>query len=205
MDYKTPASPEILERTRTALKNHNFDSIVMQTEKEALDKIRELIPNGASIMNGSSRTLEEIGFVELLKQGGHGWNNLHDAVLAEKDKTKQDLLRRQSVASDYYLGSAHAITESGEMVFASNTGSQLPHLAYTSTNIILVVGTHKIVPTLDNAFKRIDEYIFPLENERIKQLYGMGTLHSKTLVYRQESPKSGRKILVIFVNKVLGF
>jgi len=106
-------------------------------------------------MNGASRTLEEIGYVDYLKSGTHGWKNLHEEILAEKDPATQALLRKQSVLSDYYLGSAHAVTQTGELVIASNSGSQLPHLAYTSPNIILVVGTHKIVPTLQDALARI--------------------------------------------------
>jgi len=43
----------------------------------------------------------------------HGWNNLHESILAETDKTKQDLLRRQALLSDYYLGSVHALAQDG--------------------------------------------------------------------------------------------
>ena len=156
-------------------------------------------------MNGASQTLQQIGYVDYLKEGKHGWNNLHDAVLAEKDPAKQALLRKQSVVSDWYLGSAHAITQDGKIVVASNSGSQLPHLAFTSPNIILVVSTEKIVGTLQDAFDRIDTYVVPLEDARMKAAYGYGTAHNKTLILHGENPGIGRKVHVIFVNEKLGF
>ncbi len=156
-------------------------------------------------MNGSSRTLEEIGFVKYLKEGRHGWNNLHEAILAEKDPTKQSALRKQSVLSDFYLGSAHAAAETGEIVIASNSGSQLPHLVYTSPNIILVVGAQKITPDLDTAISRLKEYVFPLEDERMKEAGMGGSFISKLLIINREPPFSKRKAHIIFVNEKLGF
>jgi hypothetical protein len=91
------------------------------------------------------------------------------------------------------------------MVIASNSGSQLPHLAYTSPNIILVIGAQKITPTLSDALTRIDEYVVPLEDVRMKTAYGYGTLHSKTLILHKENSSMGRKVHVIIVNEILGF
>src|SRR5487761_2201177 len=139
MEYTTLASKESLEKTVAALTANNFMPEVVATKEAALARIKELIPAGASIMNGASTTLQQIGYVAYLKEGTHGWNNLHAAILAETDAAKQGELRKMGVLSDYYMGSVHALTEGGEMLIASNSGSQLPHLAYTSPNLILVV------------------------------------------------------------------
>ncbi len=205
MDYKTLASKETIEKTILALKANNFDGITVTTGKDALAKIKELIPQGASVMNGSSTTLNQIGYIEYLKAGAHGWKNLHEEILAEKDPEKQTLLRKQAISSDYYLGSAHAVTEVGNLVFASNTGSQLPHLAFTSQNVILVVSTKKIVTDIPQAFDRIDTHIVPLEDVRMLAAYNAHTQHSKTLILHKENPIMGRKVLVIFVEEDLGF
>lgn len=205
MDYATLAPQDSITKTAATLTAHHFEPIIVATKEEALAKLKELIPQGASVMNGASKTLEEIGYIEYVKSGAHGWNNLHDAILAEKDPMKQALLRKQSVVSDFYLGSVHAITEEGELVIASNTGSQLPHLAYTSPNIILVVGAQKIVPTLSDALKRLKQRVIPLEDERMKQVYGYGTMHNKTLILHGENPALGRTVRVIIVNEPLGF
>ena len=199
------ARREVVEKVEKALAERGFLPETVGTGADAFARIKELIPAGASVMNGSSRTLEEIGFVEYLKAGQHGWNNLHANILAEKDTERQKELRKYSVVSDYYLGSAHAVTEGGEIVVASNSGSQMPHLVFTSPNIVLVVSTKKIVPTLSDAFERIDKCIMPLEDVSIQKKFGVHTIHAKTLIMHKENPMMGRKVHVIFVNEKLGF
>jgi L-lactate utilization protein LutC len=193
------------EKTRASLTSNNFEAIEVATKAEALEKVRSLIPEGVSIMNGTSETLRQIGFIDYLKEGAHPWKNLHDVILAENDPEKQGRLRRESVVSDYYVGSVHAVTENGELVIASNTGSQLSHLVYTSPNIILVVGKNKIVPSLKEAFERIDAHVIPLEDKRMHEVYGFGTTHAKTLILHRENPAMGRKIRVVIVDEDLGF
>ncbi|MBI5004228.1 lactate utilization protein [Candidatus Kaiserbacteria bacterium] len=203
--YSQTADSQIIQATMDALSARHFIPYRAENRSEALSKIRELIPAGVSVMNGSSRTLQDIGFIDVLKNHDHPWDNLHDAILAETDPDKQAQLRKYSVASDFYLGSVHALTQEGELVIASNTGSQLPHLAFTSPNIILVVGSQKIVPTLDDAMRRLQAHVIPLEDERMKEAYGFGTTHAKTLILHRENPSMGRKVNVIIVDETLGF
>ena len=157
-------------------------------------------------MNGTSTTLQEIGYIDYLKADQHGWVNLHEQILAEKDPAKQSVLRK-SIVPDFYLGSVHAATETGELMIASASGSQLPFLAFTAANLVLIVSTQKIVPTLQDGFGRIDTQIVPLEDARMKTVYGpqSGTLHAKTLILHKEAGFSGRKVHVIFVEEKLGF
>jgi L-lactate utilization protein LutB len=205
MDYTQIATKESVEKTISALKERGHLPEFVETRSEALERIKELIPAGASVMNGTSRTLEEIGLVDYLKSGTHGWNNLHEAILAETDKAKQGALRKQSVLSDFYLGSAHAVAETGEIIIASNSGSQLPHIIYTSPNLILVVGAQKIAPNLDGAMRRLQEHVIPLEDERMKSTGAPGTYPSKILIINKEQSFMGRKSYIIFVNERLGF
>lgn len=190
----------------TALTERGHLPELVQTKEEALARIKELIPQGVSVQSGASRTLEEIGFIDLLKAGTHGWNNLKDAILAEKDPVKQAELRKHSVLSDFYLGSVHAVAETGEIVVASNSGSQLPHLVFTSPNMILVVGTQKITPDLNSSMARLKEVVFPLEDTRMKSVgVEAGSYIAKTLIIDKEQPFMGRKSHIIFVNEKLGF
>ncbi|MDO8577502.1 MAG: lactate utilization protein [Candidatus Wildermuthbacteria bacterium] len=205
MDYETLASREAVERAIAALAERGVGSELVNNRTEAFERIRALIPQNASIMNGSSRTLEEIGFVDYLKSGQHPWNNLHQAILDEKDPQKQAELRKQSVLSDYYLGSVHGVAQTGEMVIASNSGSQLPHIVFTSPNLIFVVGTQKIVPDLEAAIKRVWEYVLPLEDKQMKSMGASGSAISKLLIFEKEPDFMKRTVRVIFVQEKLGF
>lgn len=205
MNFETLASKEVIDLIIKALAERNIEAVVVDSAAEALAKIKELIPSGVSVMNGASVTLEQIGFVEYLKSGEHGWNNLHAGIAAEQDKAKQMELRRQAVSADYYLGSVHALSQTGEFVIASNTGSQLPHIVFTSPNLIFVVGAQKIVPTLALAMERLESYVVPKEDEHMKQKYGVGTSLNKIVIFKNENPKMGRKVRMILVREVLGF
>lgn len=205
MTFDTLASQETITKVTTNLMGKGYIVTTVPSSQEALETIKALIPAGASVMNGSSKTLEQIGYIDYLKTEAHSWDNLHAKIVAEQDPQKQELLRRQSVLSDYYIGSVHALVENGEFVVASNTGSQLPHIVYTSPNLIFVVSTKKIVPTLDEALKRLEEYVIPLEDENMKTKYGMGTQLSKLAIIKAESPFSTRNVHFLLVQENLGF
>src|SRR3990172_6125431 len=101
------------------VKARGIKSEFVENSAEALRRLKELIPIGSEVMTGSSTTLEEIGFIDLLMSGNHAWRNLKDSLLAEKDPMKQSELRRRCALSEYFLGSVHAIAETGELVVAS--------------------------------------------------------------------------------------
>lgn len=205
MEYNTLKTKEVTTKVIEALNKKNVQAFTVESGKDALEKIKELIPAGASVMNGASVTLEQIGFVDYLKSGEHGWNNLHEGILAEKDPAIQASLRKQAVLSDYYLGSVHALTETGEYLIASNSGSQLPHIVFTSANLIFVVSTKKIVPNITEAMNRLMEYIMPLEDKHMKEKYGVGTAANKILIVNGENGMMQRKVTMILVNEDLGF
>lgn len=205
MNYNILTTGESLKKTYDALATKGYKVELVKTGFDALSKIKEIIPEGATIMNGSSTTLSQIGFVDVLKNKEHKWNNLHDKVLNEADPDLQAELRKQVVHSEYYLGSVHALTEDGDMLIASNSGSQLPSIVYTSTHLVFVVGTQKIVPNLEEAFNRLEQYVVPLEDKRALEAYGVNTQVNKILLIKGENPHMGRTIHIILVEEILGF
>jgi L-lactate utilization protein LutC len=204
MDYNVLASGEIISKTIAALKERNISVQLVANKTEALAAVKNLLPTRAEIMTGGSTTLEQIGFVDLLKSGAHPWQSFKDKIFAEPDPAKQGKLRQQSCLAEYFLGSVHAVTEKGEIVVASNTGSQLPSYVFTSNNVIWIVGTQKIVPSLEEGLKRVWEYCLPLEDQRQKSIGGKGSNVGKILIFERETLPF-RKINLIFVNEVLGF
>lgn len=199
------ANKELLSKTVDALKAKGYEVDVAQNAQKALDDIKATIPKGASVMNGSSVTLEQVGYVDYLASGKHDWVDLHAQIALENDLEKRARLRRESVLSDYYLGSVHALAETGEFVIASNTGSQLPHVVFTSPNLIFVVSTKKIVVNLDSALKRLTEHVVPLEDKHMQELYNQNTALNKIVIFKGEAPMIGRKIKFILVEEDLGF
>lgn len=204
MTYDTIPSAEVIEKTIVAVGARNVSVHLVETKAEALEKVKSLIPDGAEVMTGSSTTLQQIGFVDLLKSGNHSWKNLKEVIVAEKDPAKQTELRKLSVSADYFLGSVHAITEDGQTVTASASGSQLPSYVFTSDNVIWVAGAQKIVPTLESAFARIHDYVYPLEDARMKSVGMGGSVIAKMFIFEREVMPN-RHVHLVLVKEVLGF
>lgn len=204
MEFDKLTSKESVERAVAALKQRGISAEFVESSADALKRLREIIPAGAELMTAGSTTLGQMGFTELLKSGRHPWKNLKDAVLAEKDAAKQAALRKQSVTADYFIGSVHAVAETGEVLTASASGSQLPSYAFSSANVIWVVGTQKVVADVQTGMRRLREYCLPLEDARMKSSGYSGSTIGKVLVFEREiNPE--RRIRLIFINEKLGF
>ncbi len=59
-----------VEQVAAALRSHNIEAIVVETGAEARDVVLGLIPDGAEVHSGKSKTLEDIGlYAELVESG----------------------------------------------------------------------------------------------------------------------------------------
>ena len=66
-----------------------------------------------------------------------------------------------------------------------------------------MVGSQKIVPDRDAAFRRIYEYSYPREDARAQEAYGIGSGVNKVLIVNSEIIPD--RITVILVKQELGF
>lgn len=206
MDYASLPTQDRIQRTLEAVKGRGINAELVGTKEDALARVQALIPPGSLVMTGASVTLQQIGFEALLISGDHPWRNFKADLLAEKDPVKQSAMRRQGTLAEYYLGSVNALAETGELVFASGSGSQLPAYAYSSRNVIWVAGAQKITPTLEDAIRRIREYVLPLEDQRMKRLGNpAGSRIGRILILENEPAYLRRNLTLILVNQVLGF
>jgi hypothetical protein len=89
------ADKDMVKKTIEALKSRGIQVEFLNNKEDALKRLTEFIPPGVDVMAGSSTTLNEIGFVDLLKSGKHPWNNLKDKIVSEKDPQKQAELRKK--------------------------------------------------------------------------------------------------------------
>lgn len=185
-----------------ALKGNGIEPYFAENGREAVKKALELIPAGSEVMTMSSTTMDQIGLSKELNSPGK-FNSVR-AKLSSMDHGAQGMeMRRLGSAHEFAVGSVHAITEDGRLVIASATGSQLPAYSYGAKKVIWVAGTHKIVKDLEEGIERVYNHSLPLENERAKKVYGVGSAVGKMLIINKE-PSPGR-LAIILVNEVLGF
>ena len=201
MNWNTLATKQSVEKTIAALKANGIEAVFVNDGAEAKKKALEMIPKGTEVMNMTSVTLDTIGLPKELNESGK-FNSVR-AQLMDKNVSAREK-KMLGAAPEWVVGSVHAVTENGEVLVASNSGSQLPAYAYGSDHVVWIVGTQKIVKDLEEGRKRIYEYVLPLESERAKKAYGVaGSFVSKLLIFNREA--SVGRISVILVGEVLGF
>jgi L-lactate utilization protein LutB len=197
------ANEETIEETVENLEANGFDVVVVDSAEEALETLQSHIPAGASVMNGHSTTLEEVGFAEYLTEGDHEWESLPDEIWSIDDDAERQAARRESQTADYFLGGINAISQTGELVAADRSGSRIGAYPFAASNVVIVSGVNKIVPTLEDALDRLESVAYPLENERAKEAYGVESAIAKQLIFRQEL-EDGRTTVVL-VRDQLGY
>jgi hypothetical protein len=154
------------------------------------------------VLLSTSETLNQIGFAQVVNESGK-YESIRKQLMAIDRKTNEAEFRRLSQSPPYDVGSVHAVTEEGDLLIASATGSQLGPYAFGAGKVVWVVGAQKIVPTLQDGLKRLREYSLPLEDARALQAYGMNSSLNKILILTRE-PNPARANVVL-VEEVLGF
>jgi L-lactate utilization protein LutC len=187
---------ETVEEAVQNLDANGFEVVVVDSAEEALDTLKSHIPDGASVMNGHSTTLEEIGFDEYLTEGDHEWEALPNEIWSIDDDAERQAARREAQTADHFLGSVNAIAKTGELVAADRSGSRIGAYPFAAANVTIVSGVNKIVENLDAALDRLESVAYPLENERAKEAYGVESAIAKQLIFRQEL-EEGRTTVVL--------
>ena len=190
-----PVEGDPLERVAAVLRAHNIETILVDTAAEARAAVLAMIPEGAEVHSGKSKTLEDVGLYSELVDSGR-YDALRPRLLRMDRQTQGREMRKLVGAPDVMLGSVAAVTEDGTLVAASATGSQLGPYAAGAGRLILVVGSQKLVPDLDAALRRIHEVVFPYENAQVRERLGVDTVLEKVLlIYGEWQP--GRTTVVL--------
>ncbi|GJJ68207.1 hypothetical protein EMPS_00553 [Entomortierella parvispora] len=204
--YSKPASPERIAAAKAGLEANGFKVHIANGKGEAFATLKSLIPAGASLNNAHSTSLEEIGFITYLK-GETPWNNVHATLLAEKDPAKQGELRRTIGSTvDYYLTSLAAVTEDGLLVHGDWSGSKVGGVAFGAANVIVLVGSNKIVKDEAEARARAFDFTLKVESARVRDVYGAPNSEFANFeVIRKVNPFNPNRIQVVIVNDALGY
>jgi L-lactate utilization protein LutB len=200
--FAIPASDAQIERTLQALEANNIHAIVAENGAEAKKILMEIIPDGVEVFTSSSVTLNTLGITEEIDKSGR-YDSVREKLALMDRKTQNREMMKLGATPEYMIGSVHAVTETGQVIIASKTGSQLAGYVAGAAHVIWVVGTQKIVPTLEDGMKRVEEYTLPLESARAFKAYGIYSSISKLLIVNKEF-LPGRTTMIL-VKENLGF
>lgn len=192
----------VIERARATLQANNMRARIVGSREQARRDVMAMIPDGATVMNVTSTTLDQLGLSKEIEDSTR-FDSIRRRIIALPQSEQRAQMRRLSAAADVVVGSVHAITEDGQILVASNSGSQLALYVFSAAKVIWVVGAQKIVANVDQGMARIREHSFKLEDERMRKVYGMGSAINKVLLVNREVLPD--RVEVLLVKDVLGF
>ena len=197
-----PANAGSIRRTMEALAERNVEAVLVSDAEEALARLKELVPEGSEVFVNTSETLSSIGYTGYM-HGNDRYVNLHDRMMALPDPAEQREFRRKTTTANYFVGSVQAIAETGEIVVASGSGSQIGAYSYGAKRLILVAGTQKICATLAEAEARTRGYTLERHDRWLEDQGRVATPIGKYMVMEHE-PMAGR-ITLILIPESLGW
>ena len=200
--FADPAPAPRLERAAAALTAHGFTVEILDDAAAARTRINDLIPEGTSVFTGASETLRLSGIEEDINHSGR-----YDALRARgatMDRaTQRNEIWRLISTPDVIVGSVHAVTETGSLVVASASGSQLPGYAGGAARAIWIVGAQKLVPDLPAALRRVEEHCLPLESARVQAVYGRPSAINRLLILNADTDPGRGTVLLL--REAIGF
>jgi hypothetical protein len=199
-EFSKVATDEQIARTARALEANKFRPLVAENGEAARKLFFEVLPEGAKVYSGASITLDSLGITEVIENSGK-YDALRPKVWKLDRQTQGDEIRRLGASPDFMVGSVHALTEDGHALVASFSGSQIGAYASGAGQVIWVVGAQKIVRDTAEGLRRIQEYSYPLEDERAQGAYKMRSAVNRVLIYNADM-FPGRTTIIIVKEKI---
>lgn len=199
--FDAVASPDRVEAVARALRARGFDVEIVDGPEGAREAVLRRLGPADEVLEAKSLTLQEIG---LDREGPVP--TPYRRLRPELDRLTREGLReekrRRGASPAVIVGSAQAVTEQGEVLVASGSGSQLGPYSYGAARVIWVIGAQKIVRDLDEGLRRIREFALPREDARVRGRGGSGSSFNKLLVVFGEH--QAHRISVILVRRKVG-
>jgi hypothetical protein len=194
VEFAEPTSEATLEAVAERLRARNFEVVIVDDGAAAKAEVLSRVPEGSQVHSGKSKTLEDAGIFDEF-MNNENYDFIRRRTMKMDRNTQRDEMRRAGAAPDIMVNSAHAVTEAGQIVMTSATGSQIGPIASGAGKLILVIGSQKVVPDLDTAFRRIEHYVIPYEEDRLQVARGVAKMNRTLILEGDHTP--GRTTIIL--------
>lgn len=149
---------ERIEKVIKALEKNNMHGVYVETRELAEKKVEELLFEGCTITSGGSVSLIESGISELIRKPCYNYLDRNRADITSEEK--QELFRKV-IGCDFFLCSANALTENGELINVDGFANRISAIAFGPRRVIAVVGINKLVEDVREGFLRVKRIAAP--------------------------------------------
>ncbi|MDE5670200.1 MAG: lactate utilization protein [Eubacterium sp.] len=153
---------DIIKKTMEHLEKNGIKPFFVETKEEVVPLVKSLVPEGSTVSNGGSVSLDETGVFSLLESGyydfidrrGLAGEELRDCYI-------------KAFGCDAYFCSSNAVTENGELYNVDGNSNRVACIVFGPRQVIMVVGINKIVPDINAAIQRVKECAAPSNTQRL--------------------------------------
>ncbi|WP_160669639.1 lactate utilization protein [Clostridium sp. C8-1-8] len=155
-----------IERTIEALSKNNINGYYIQSRDELLEKIKELVSEGATVSCGGSATLTELGLLEHLRSGRYNFLDRAVKVITEEEKKE---IHRKTFSADAFFTSTNALTEDGQLFNVDGGGNRVAAMLFGPDKVLVICGVNKIVKNIEEAIERNKRVSAPINAKRLNR------------------------------------
>jgi len=153
-----------IQKTIKSLIKNNMQAYVLEDKSEVVPYLQKLIKTGSKVGAGGSVTLVQCGVIDFLRNGNY--------VFFDREKpniTNEELeeIFEKEKHTDFYLCSANAITENGELYNVDGRSNRISCIVHGPKNVIIVAGKNKLVKNLEQAVHRVKTIAAPKNCKRL--------------------------------------
>ncbi|MCF6172622.1 MAG: lactate utilization protein [Campylobacteraceae bacterium] len=144
-----------MQKLTQNLEKNGFSVYFAKDKSEALQIAKSFLEGIKTVGFGGSTTVAQIGLLDyILEQKNIKTFNQYESGIDMQENIKR---RREGMLADLYITGCNAITQNGELVNADGSGNRVAAQIFGPKKVLLVAGINKIVPTIEDGFKRIME------------------------------------------------
>lgn len=196
-----------------ALQRRGFSAEYVPTAEEALKRVLEIIPEGATVGIPGTITARDIGALDALKERG---NTVYQHWGKMSNEERREARFKENTA-DVFLTSANALTRDGIIINIDGTGNRVAGMAWGNGLVLFVIGLNKLAFNLEDGLKRARSATIPnairqnVETACVKSGHcvncsaaGNDDSMCRAILILEQAVK-GRKYHVIVIGEDLGY
>jgi L-lactate utilization protein LutB len=155
---------DLVQSTIHNLNRNNMAGYHVHSVAQLHEIIKSLIQRGETVGCGDSLTLEQTGIFDFMRCQDYKFLDKHRHGLSYEEKREIYL---QNFRADTFLTGINAVTTDGSLFNIDGNGSRVAPILYGPKQVIAVVGTNKIVNSVDEAILRTRQIAAPLDAKRL--------------------------------------
>lgn len=155
-----------LEAVMAALRKNRIGAYFAADRDGLISLLETFIPDNTTVGCGDSMTLEKLGVFDELRRRELRFLDKYEPSLTKEEKKE---IYRKNFYADTFITGTNAVTMDGKLFNIDGNGSRVAPMLYGPAQVLVVVGTNKLVKNTEEAIERTRQIAATLDAKRLKK------------------------------------